>query len=63
MLEISYRALKVNTTVIVDTITCMDFTSLHWELAIKIIDQIPNTNRRWHTCETDRGVGTYTIGA
>lgn len=61
--EIFYRFLNTNTKVIVDTITCGVFISLHLEQAAEILNWVSKVNWGWHSKEKERGSGTYDISS
>lgn len=61
-LEIFYKVLNANTKFFSNTIIGEAFMSLCWEVAPKILEQIPLTNQWQHTWEAKRGTDTYAIG-
>lgn len=63
LLDIFYSFLNDNTKVFADNIIYGAFMILCWELTVEILDWVSKTNRRWHTREEKRGVGTYAIGS
>lgn len=61
LLKIFHRSMNMSTKAVSDTITSWTFVSIRWELAMKILDQVSNTNQGCNTREAKGGVGIYLL--